>query len=298
MKISNKTIAFAILIVFLLSIASISCVLGDDKVEGETIDNKLKGTPSSTDSETVEREEEQISAERLSVKQMKLLREQAANFEYQAEVSELMNIIINSLYSNVNVFLRELISNASDAIDKIRIQSLTDASALKGKEKLEIKIKVDKENKLLHIIDSGIGMTKDELINNLGTIAKSGTREFIKQLTQEATADASNLIGKFGVGFYSAFLVADKVTVISKHNESDKQYVWESESGKGYFVAEDPRGNTLVRGTQITLHLNKDHLDLLNTDELEGLLKKYSEFIEYPIYLWKSHEETEQVELT
>merc|ERR1719336_131123 len=185
----------------------------------------------------------------------------------------MMKLIINSLYKNKEVFLRELISNASDALDKIRLLSLTDKSLLEATDELTIKIKADKENHVLHITDTGIGMTKQDLINNLGTIAKSGTADFLTKLQDAASAsEMSDLIGQFGVGFYSAFLVADKVMVTTKHND-DKQYIWESDASS-FSIVEDPRGDTLKRGTQITLFLKEEAYDYLEQDTVKDLSKK------------------------
>lgn len=166
----------------------------------------------------------------------------------------MMKLIINSLYKNKEIFLRELISNASDALDKIRFLSLTDKGVLGDKEELTIRIKIDKENRMLHITDTGIGMTKSDLVQFLGTIAKSDTSEFLNRVqeAQKEGKDAtsmSDLIGQFGVGFYSSFLVADKVIVTSKNN-ADEQYIWESDSSS-FKVFKDPRGNTLGRGTTV-----------------------------------------------
>merc|ERR1712042_83696 len=192
---------------------------------------------------------------------------------------------------NKEVYLRELISNASDALDKIRLLSLTDKSVLEATEELSIKIKADKENHVLHITDTGVGMTKDDLIDNLGTIAKSGTADFLNKLQDASSTDQFNdLIGQFGVGFYSAFLVADKVIVTSKHND-DKQYIWESDANS-YSVAEDPRGPTLKRGTQISLYLKEESYDFLEQDTVRDLIKKYSQFINFNIYLWGSSTKT------
>ncbi|KAI8810160.1 Hsp90 protein-domain-containing protein [Cladochytrium replicatum] len=213
-------------------------------------------------------------------------------FEFQAEVNKMMSIIVRSLYKSKEIFLRELISNASDALDKIRFMSLTDKEALKGNPDLKISVVADPTRKTLTIRDAGVGMTKAELQKNLGTLAKSGTGEFIKAL-ENKTADMG-LIGQFGVGFYSVFLVADKVTVVSKNN-NDKQHIWQAESESDFTIYEDPRGNTLGRGTEITLHLKEDAVTYLEDSTLETLIKKYSEFINFEIYLWRTKTKTEEV---
>ncbi|CAK1604645.1 unnamed protein product [Parnassius mnemosyne] len=269
--------------------------IGVGTVEEVTVDSDLGASRegSRTDAEAVLREEEAISPDGLSVAQMRELRERAQNFTFQTEVNRMMKLIINSLYRNKEIFLRELISNGSDALDKIRLMSLTDRNVLDVNPDLSIRIKADPEKRLLHIIDSGVGMTRNELVNNLGTIAKSGTADFLSKMQDAEKTDAqemNDMIGQFGVGFYSAFLVADKVTVVSKHN-NDSQHVWESDAS-AFSVAEDPRGDTLRRGTHITLHMKEEAADYLQPDTIRSLVKKYSQFINFPIYLWASRTET------
>lgn len=213
--------------------------------------------------------------------------------KFETEVNRIMKLIINSLYRNKEIFLRELISNASDALDKIRLLALTDRSIMDRLNELTIRIKADKENRALHITDTGIGMTRSDLVKNLGTIAKSGTSEFLAKMSEKENAgQLTDLIGQFGVGFYSAFLVSDRVVVTSKHN-NDSQHIWESDSNS-FRVVEDPRGNTLQRGTTISLFLKEEARDFLEPDTLEKLIKKYSQFLNFDIFLWKS--KTEEVE--
>jgi heat shock protein beta len=214
-------------------------------------------------------------------------------FQFQADVNKLMDIIINSLYSKKEIFLRELISNGSDALDKTRFMSLTDSSVLGEGDtaKLEMKLVADKDKKTLTLIDRGCGMSKEDLINQLGTVAQSGTSSFIEAFSEGADV---NLIGQFGVGFYSVYLVADSVAVHSKSNDDEKQWVWESSADSTFSVYEDP-GEALGRGTKIVLTLKEDCLEFLEEERLKGLIKRYSEFINFPIYLYTTKEEEEEV---
>ena len=203
-----------------------------------------------------------------------------------------MDIIINSLYTKKEVFIREIISNASDALDKMRFISLQNPEYLGNNPQLEIMIDFDFDAKTISFTDTGVGMTKAELIKNLGTVAKSGTTAFLEAMGK---GDTLNLIGQFGVGFYSAFLVANKVVVTSKSND-DEQHVWTSTADAKFFVTKDPRGDTLGRGTRVTLHLKDDAVEYVEQDKIKNLVKKYSEFIQYPIKLFISKEVRKQVE--
>ena len=208
--------------------------------------------------------------------------------EFQAETKRLLDLVVNSIYTNKEIFLRELVSNASDALDKLRIESLTNKELLEGDESFEIFVVPDEKTKTITISDNGIGMTRDEVINNIGTIAKSGTKDFLDKIRESSNAAAQELIGQFGVGFYSAFIVAEKVELITRKAGTDSAVKWTSD-GAGEYELEDCDKDS--RGTTIILHLKKefggenvnDEYNFTDIYEIERLIKKYSDFVRYPI---------------
>ncbi|MDS0789922.1 molecular chaperone HtpG [Proteus vulgaris] len=208
---------------------------------------------------------------------------------FQSEVKQLLQLMIHSLYSNKEIFLRELISNASDAADKLRFRALSDAALYENNGELHVRISTDKESRTLTISDNGIGMTRDEVIDNLGTIAKSGTKSFLESIGQDQAKD-SQLIGQFGVGFYSAFIVADKVTVRTRAagETADKGVFWESEGEGDYTVADIEKAD---RGTEITLHLREGEDEYLDDWRLRSIISKYSDHISLPVEIETKNEE-------
>ncbi|MFV9846803.1 MAG: ATP-binding protein, partial [Rickettsia aeschlimannii] len=203
--------------------------------------------------------------------------------KFDAEVGKILNLMIHSLYSNKEIFMRELISNASDACDKLRYLSQSNSKLVAGDSNFKITVKVDKDNGQIIIRDNGIGMNKDDLIENLGTIARSGTANFLKSLSGDSKKD-NMLIGQFGVGFYSSFMVADKVTVTSRKAGEDKVYTWESDGLGEYTVSDSDKEFT--RGTEIVLHIKKEEDTFLDHFRLKHIVKSYSDHIAVPIYFF------------
>jgi molecular chaperone HtpG len=207
--------------------------------------------------------------------------ENKQKYEFKAEMKQLLHLIIHSLYTHPEIFIRELISNASDALNKIRFKQLTDSDLLNPDIPLSIKIKIDKDNSTFSIEDSGIGMTKEELINNIGTIANSGTLEFLEQLKNNKTSDVNNLIGRFGVGFYSVFMVTDEVTIITKNAALNSQaYKWISKGENDFYIEETEKE---TRGTIISFTLKEDFKHFANDYAIKNAINKFSNFVNFPI---------------
>jgi heat shock protein beta len=262
---------------------------GQALAEGDDIeleDTNGATETSGTDSDTVQREAAAFTIDGYSADEYAAKRDAGEKHEFETEVGRIMKLIINSLYTNKEIFLRELISNGSDALDKARFLAVQNKDYLGENPDLHVKIHVDKENRVIHITDTGIGMTKKDLQKNLGTIAKSGTSEFLQAMS-DGTGDTSNLIGQFGVGFYSAFLVADTVVVTSKNNDDD-QYIWESDANSFLIMKDERPDEQLGRGTRVSIYLKEEAQDFLETDTIKNLIKKYSEFINFDIYLYTS----------
>jgi len=256
---------------------------------------RVGGDGDEDDGETLELFEGEANLELFSEEQLATIKEGGDNHKFEAEVNRLMEIIIHSLYTDRDIFLRELISNAADALDKIRFRSLTDKSVLGDTPQLEIKVQVDKESNCLSITDTGVGMTAAELSENLGTVARSGTARFLEAFGAVEGDNALSLIGQFGVGFYSSFLVADEVIVVSKSNNDTTQHVWSSTADGQFTVAPDPRGNTLGRGTQVILKLKEDASEYLDPKQVERIVSRYSMFQTHPIKLLDTKTEKKPV---
>jgi len=216
------------------------------------------------------------------------------NMEFQTEVNQLLQLMIHSLYSNKEIFLRELVSNASDACDKLRFEAISDDSLYEGDSELRIEVDFDAEANTVTISDNGIGMTSDEVINNIGTIAKSGTKEFLSKLSGDAAKD-SNLIGQFGVGFYSSFIVADKVTLTTRRagDKADQGVIWESNGENGFTLENTSKEN---RGTEIILHLKAEEKEFANEYRLRNVISTYSDHIPLPVKMLKQDEEGNKTE--
>ncbi len=214
---------------------------------------------------------------------------------FQAEVAELLHLMVHSVYSETDIFLRELVSNASDACDKLRYEAIATPDLVTDGSPPEIRIVADKKANTLAVIDSGIGMDRQELIDNLGTIARSGTKSFVARLKE--AKDGANLIGQFGVGFYAAFMVAERIVVTSRRAGSDEVWVWSSSGGSGFEIApaSEEAGKRVVRGTEIVLHLKKDAEKYLEAYEIERIVRAYSDNIQFPIFLVPEEGEARQI---
>jgi molecular chaperone HtpG len=207
----------------------------------------------------------------------------AMEFEYKAEMKQLLKLIVNSLYTNQEIFIRELVSNASDALNKARFRRLTDTNMYQPEKELRIDIKVDKDKELFSIEDSGIGMTKNDLISQIGTVASSGTLEFLTKVKEEKKSLDGNLIGQFGVGFYSVFMVTDQVTIETRHaDNNDRGWKWES-SGEDKFSIEEY--DKKDRGTTISFKLKDDYKEYYEPERVKSILQKYSNFVDFPVYV-------------
>src|ERR1700704_3841208 len=214
---------------------------------------------------------------------------------FQAEVAELLHLMVHSVYSETDIFLRELISNASDACDKLRYEAIAAPDLIADGAPPKIRIAPDKKADTLSVIDSGIGMDRQELIDNLGTIARSGTKSFLSRLTE--AKDGAGLIGQFGVGSYAAFMVAERIVVTSRRAGSDQVFVWSSSGGSGFEIAPGSEDDAarVTRGTEIMLHLKKDAAKYLETYEIERIVRAYSDNIQFPILLVPEEGEPRQI---
>ena len=210
---------------------------------------------------------------------------------FEAETGRILELLTHSIYSNKEIFLRELISNASDAIDRARLKALTDTNFLGNDTNFEIKVKIDKDAKTLTISDNGIGMTEDEIHKHIGTIAKSGTKEFIEKLEKAKEGGEHNMIGQFGVGFYSAFMVAESIDVITRSGLDTKAHKWMSDGKTGYDIEETKKEG---RGTDIILHLSEGNHELLEDWKVRELIKKYSNYVPVPIMMLENDTRSEE----
>lgn len=279
-KISKRT-QIVLLLISMINLSFFACQVTSAESKDEATEYDTSYKPVSPNIEEGQKNEKANLVDGRTVEDNELIEKTKEKFSFNTDVTRLMDIIINSLYTHKEVFIRELISNASDACDKVRFLAVQNPDYLGDKKELEIRIEMDPDSKTFSIIDSGLGMTKNDLVKNLGTIAKSGTTTFIEAISK---GNSLNLIGQFGVGFYSTYLVSNKVVVTSK-NVDDDQYVWISTAGSYFTISQDPRGNTLGRGSRVTLYLKEDAHEFVDQDIVKKNIKKYSEFINYPIYI-------------